>query len=199
MDEGGPRQRHVVHERVVEYEAQILLLKVDHEARAEVTGQHLRRVVLHRPRGAGAARDDLASALEIDPLGFRKDERLRDAEIVDGDGDLVRELAGLTRAVIADMDDRLAKSLEERRGALQVGLVPADHDREPRFDRTDLAARYRRVKRSEWRPVRGRALREVARRRGADGAHVDRQQSIVGATRDAVLSGHDGLDVERVS
>ena len=198
VHEGGPGQRNVVDERVVEHEAQILLLKIDHEARTEITGEHLRRVVLHRPRRAGTARDDLARALEIDALGFREDKGLGDAEVVDGDGDLVRELAGLARAVIADVDDRLAKSLEERHGALHVGLVPADHDREPGFDRTDLAARYRRVECAEGWPVRGRALREVARRGRTDGAHIDRQQSFVCTARDAVGAEHDGLDVGRV-
>src|SRR2546426_8785546 len=166
----------MIDERVVEDQAEVLLLKIDHEARTEVAREHLRRVVLHRPGRSRAAGDDLARALEIDALRFRENERLGDSKIVDGDGDLVRELAGLARAVIADVDDRLAKSLKERHGALHVGLVPADHDREPGFDRTDLAARYRRVEGAEGWLVRGCALREVARRGRTDGAHIDRQQ-----------------------
>jgi hypothetical protein len=127
-------------ERRVEDVAQVLLLVVDHEARLEIAGEHLRRVVLHRPRAPRAAGDHLPGALEVDAHRGREHERLRDAEVVDRDRDLVRELAGLPRAVPADVHDRLPERLEQRPRALDVDVVAADHDREARLDRTDLAA-----------------------------------------------------------
>src|SRR5206468_7328407 len=149
--------------RVVEHEPQILLLQVDHEAGTEIAGEHLWGVVLHGPRGARATRDHLPRALEVDALRFCEDEGLRDSEVVDRDGDLVRELAGLSRAVIADVHDRLPERLEERHRALYVRGVAADHDREPRLDRADLATGHGRVERSEWRAVLRRALGELLR------------------------------------
>src|SRR3989442_7396984 len=64
----------MIDERVVEDQAEVLLLKIDHEARTEVAREHLRRVVLHRPGRSRAAGDDLARALEIDALRFRSEE-----------------------------------------------------------------------------------------------------------------------------
>src|SRR2546426_9002363 len=58
----------VLRKRALEDEAEVFLLEVDHEARPEVPGEHLRGVVLHRPRGSRAAGDDLPGALEIDAL-----------------------------------------------------------------------------------------------------------------------------------
>src|SRR5512132_1065607 len=49
VNERGAGEGDVVGERVVEDEAEILLLQIDHEARPEVAGEHLRRVVVHRP------------------------------------------------------------------------------------------------------------------------------------------------------
>src|SRR2546422_8954317 len=113
----------VLRERALEDETEVLLLEVDHEARPEVPGEHLRGVVLHRPRGSRAAGDDLPGALEIDALRLREHERLGDAEVVESHGDLVRELASLPRAVIADVDDGLAERLEERHRAPYVPVA----------------------------------------------------------------------------
>src|SRR4026208_1977149 len=115
VNERGARKRDVVCERVVEDEAQILLLQIDHETGPEVSGTPLRRVVVHRPRGSRATGDDLARLLEVDALRRGEHERFGHTEVVDGDGDLVCELAGLARAVIADVHDRLAQSPEEGR------------------------------------------------------------------------------------
>src|SRR2546430_14117926 len=101
----------------------ILQPELDHEAGAENAGKHLGRVVLHGPRGPRATRDHLPGALEIDTLRLREDKRFRDAEVVDRDGDLVRELARLTRAVIADMHDRLSGRLEEWHRAFGIRFV----------------------------------------------------------------------------
>src|SRR6266568_2186325 len=163
VHEGGSGKGNMVAIRVIEYEPQILLLQVDHEAGTEVAREHLRRVVLHGPRGARTTRDHLPRTLEIDALRLRENEGLRYAEVVDGDSDLIRELARLARAVIADVHDRLSERLEEGHRALHSRFVATDHDREPGFDRADLAAGDRRVEGVKRRAARGRALRDLAR------------------------------------
>src|SRR2546426_4635729 len=189
----GPGERDVIAIGVVEHQAKVLLLKIDQEARTEIAGEHLRRVVLHRPRGARAPRNHLPGPLEIYALRFREYERFGDAEVVDRDGDLIRELAGLSRTVTADVDDGLPERLEKRHGAFRIIFFAADHDREPRFDRADLAAGHRRVERLEWRSIGGGALCDLAGGRRADRAHVDRQETGMSARRDAVRPEGHGL------
>src|SRR2546428_10920908 len=68
----GPGERDVIAIGVVEHQAKDLLLKIDHEARKEIAGEHLRGVVLHSPRGARATRNNLPGPLKSYALRFHE-------------------------------------------------------------------------------------------------------------------------------
>ncbi|MNY43018.1 hypothetical protein D3C86_1779470 [compost metagenome] len=59
---------------------------------------------------------------------------------VQGDDDLVRHFGGLTVAIATDPRDVLAHALQQRQGAVEHGLIAADHDAQGASLGTDLAA-----------------------------------------------------------
>ena len=118
------------------------------------------------------------------------------ASIVRAHDDLVRDLGRLPVAVAADQRDVLAHEREDRLDRLERALGAADHDREARRLRADLAAGNRRVEIFAAKLVD--LLGEVLGGDRRDRAHVDDDLALRKPLRDASGAKEHRLDVGRV-
>ena len=168
------------------------MVQVDPEPGREVVLEEVAPAHLHDAVGGEPAAEHVEDPLGLDAGLGAEHERLAHGRDRDRDDDLVAGLDDLPRAVLADVDDRLAEHLEQRPGAVEVGLLPADHDRQRALARADVAAADRGVERAD--AALGRRLRDRDRHRGVDRAHVDEQVAAGRTGEDAVAPQDDVLD-----
>ena len=109
--------------------------------------------------------------LEIEAGARAVEQALADADHRAGDHDLIAHLGVLAGAGPALVHDVLAHDLEQRRHARDRVGVAADHDRERRVARADVAAGHRRVNRRGTLGARSR--RDLDRQAGLGRGHVD--------------------------
>ena len=137
----------------------------------------------------------------FDPGLVAVEQRLAHADHRAGDHDLVAHLGVLARPRPALIENPLAHRLEQRHQAVDGRLVAADHDRQRRVARADVAARDRRI--HGVGALRPRRLVDLLRQRRFGRRHVDedltgargREQS-VGAEIDLAHVGREADDGE---
>ena len=127
-----------------------------------------------------AAANRLQHRLEIQPGARAVEQAFADANHGAGDHDLIAHLRVLAGAGPALVDDVLAHDLEERRHARDRVGVAADHDRQRRVARADVAARHRRVDGGGTLGARGR--RDLDREARLGRRHVDGDRRRLAAT-----------------
>src|SRR6202451_4036045 len=126
--------------RSLQREVQVLLMQRNAEARLEIALDHAFAVDLENAGCGESAHQRLAHAGRSGAGFGGEDERLTDGLDRQGDDDLVRDLGRLSVAIAADKRDVLAHEREDRLDLLERALGAADHDREARRLRADLAA-----------------------------------------------------------
>ena len=109
---------------------QILLIQARAKARREVAGQDPLAMDLEHPARREAAEKSLAHARRVDARLACERERLADAGERAPDRDLIADLADLSRARLADVDDSfgIAHAAEHRPHAGEDRLVATHHD-----------------------------------------------------------------------
>src|SRR5436190_22430874 len=126
---------------------QIFLIELRAKSRFVVALQHPLAVHFEDAARGDSAEERLPHACAVDSCLAGERHRLADAGQRAADRDLIADLAQLTRAwLAADVDDPLwiSHALEDRPHTGKRGGITADHDRERRVDRADLAA-------ADWR------------------------------------------------
>jgi hypothetical protein len=102
----------------------------DAEARLEGALEHALGMHLQDARIGEAAHQGLPHPRRVGPCLAGEDQRLGHRLDIQRHDDLVGDLRDLTGPVAADEGDVLAHRLEQRQGALEGRLRPADHDGE---------------------------------------------------------------------
>ena len=179
--------------RSLQREVQILLMQRDAEAGIEVALDHPFAVDLENARSSESAHQRLTHAGRIGASLGSKEQRLADGLDRQGDDDLVGDLGRLSVAVAADERDVLAHKREDRLDLLESGLRAADHDREARRLRADLAAGNRRIEIVAAKVVD--LLGELLGGDRRDRTHVDDDLALRQPFRDAFGAKENRLDV----
>ena len=151
----------------------------------EIAVHHLRREVVENPALRGALADRAEHRLEIEPRLVAVEQALAHADDRAREHDLIAHLRVLSVAGAALVHDVLAHRLEERHDAIDRVLVAADHDRERRVSRADVAARDRRV--DGGYALRLRRLVNLAREARLGGRHVDDDAAFLDGVENAAL------------
>ena len=144
-------------------------------------------------RVAGRGGQKLVEHRRVDPFPNRDRAGLRDRRHRRAGDQVVAELRGLAGAVPADEHHERAERLEERPGALERLLGPADHDGQRRLRGAARTAAHRRVEDVQPRTLRG----EPARERGWARRHVDEERPGTGARPHSSCAEHHVLDRSR--
>ena len=146
-------------------------MKRNSEAGLEIALDHALAVDLKNTRRGESAHQRLANASRIGAGLGSEHQRLAYRLDRQGDDDLVGDLGRLSVAIAADKGDVLAHEREDRLDPLERALGAANHDREARGLRADLAARNRCVEIFAAKLVH--LLGEPFGRDWRDRAHVD--------------------------
>src|SRR5580692_7937084 len=142
---GGVRQADTERTRSLEREVQVFLVERNAEARLKIALDHALAVDLENAGSGESTHQRLTDASRVGAGFGGEDERLADGPDGQSDDDLVGDLRRLSVAVAADKRDVLAHEREDRLDLLERAFGAADHDREARRLRADLAAGNRRV------------------------------------------------------
>ncbi len=161
------------------------------EARHEIAVQHALAVDFQDAAVGRAAQQGLAHVAGIDALAGREFQGFRDPQQGGGNGDLVAGLGHLAGAAAADVDDTVAKHLEQWQHPPVCRLGTPHHDRQGAGLGARLAAGHRRVQQVDAAPRESRG--EIAGRGGRGGAHVDHHRVLRQALGRALRAEQHGL------
>ena len=128
-----------------EGDAHVLDEVFDEEAGIEVAVDNPRAKVRQRPTSRCPGSDRLHDRFQIEPRFVTVEQSLADADHHGSDQRLINHLCMLPGAGGTLVDDRLAHRFPARLQSVDHFLIAANHDRQPRFLRTDVAARHRRI------------------------------------------------------
>ena len=163
-NQGRPRQGDTQFVGGLQHQSQVLLLEVDGESRTLVTDDYLRPPVGQHPRPSRPAGHRRQRSLQIEPAGLGRRQHVHHHQ------HLVDQLHHLPRAHRTGMGDARSHRLQIRTHPVELGSVPAHHDRQGPQRRSFASPAHRAIQPRTFRLL-GQA-RQPPGLRGADGGVI---------------------------
>jgi len=155
----------------------------------KVALDHARAVIIEDAAGSKAVEHSAARGVHVHACFVEEDKPFGDSSDGDADEHLVNGFGDLPCSRRADVDDGGAEMGEDWQGAVKALSCAADHDGEGGLLRADGSAGHGRVEHFDAECLG--ALGELAREGGIVGGHVNEEESVVRAVKDAVFARDD--------